>query len=46
MPLRLLSLTLTSVVIQQATIRAVKLELDAAGIGIPFPQMDLHMDKP
>lgn len=29
---------------KQAVIRAVKLELDAAGIGIPFPQLDLHLD--
>lgn len=28
----------------QATIRAVKNELDATGIGIPFPQMDVHLD--
>jgi small conductance mechanosensitive channel len=27
---------------KQALIRAVKLELDQAGIGIPFPQMDVH----
>jgi len=32
--------------VKQATIRAVKLALDGAGIGIPFPQMDVHMDKP
>ncbi|MEM1355165.1 MAG: mechanosensitive ion channel domain-containing protein [Planctomycetota bacterium] len=25
--------------------RAVKLHLDEAGIGIPFPQMDVHLDK-
>jgi len=28
----------------QATVRAVKQEMDAAGIGIPFPQMDVHLD--
>lgn len=28
----------------QATRRAVKMGLDAAGIGIPFPQMDVHLD--
>jgi small conductance mechanosensitive channel len=30
-------------VAKQALIRAVKLELDQAGIGIPFPQMDVHL---
>jgi small conductance mechanosensitive channel len=29
----------------EETTRLVKMELDAAGIGIPFPQMDVHMDK-
>ena len=29
---------------KQALIRAVKLRLDGAGIGIPFPQMDVHLD--
>ncbi|MBL9164889.1 MAG: mechanosensitive ion channel [Planctomycetaceae bacterium] len=29
---------------KQAIIRAVKLELDAARISIPFPQLDLHLD--
>jgi len=29
---------------KQAVLRAVKIELDAAGIGIPFPQLDLHLD--
>jgi small conductance mechanosensitive channel len=28
---------------KQALIRAVKMELDQAGIGIPFPQMDVHL---
>ena len=28
--------------VYQATIRAVKMELDQAGIGIPFPQRDVH----
>jgi small conductance mechanosensitive channel len=31
---------------KQALIRAVKIELDHAGIGIPFPQLDLHLDPP
>jgi small conductance mechanosensitive channel len=31
--------------VKQATIRAVKLALDGAGIGIPFPQMDVHVDQ-
>jgi small conductance mechanosensitive channel len=31
--------------VKQATIRAVKTELDGAGIGIPFPQMDVHLDQ-
>jgi small conductance mechanosensitive channel len=30
--------------VRQATIREVKRSLDAAGIGIPFPQMDVHLD--
>ncbi len=29
---------------KEALTRAVKLELDDAGIGIPFPQMDVHID--
>lgn len=29
----------------QATTKIVKDELDKAGIGIPFPQMDVHLDK-
>ncbi len=32
--------------VYQATIRAVKLHLDEAGLGIPFPQMDVHLDQP
>jgi len=28
----------------QATIRETKMALDQAGIGIPFPQMDVHLD--
>lgn len=32
--------------VEQDGSRAVKLTLDAAGIGFPFPQMDVHMDKP
>ncbi|NOY29919.1 MAG: mechanosensitive ion channel [Planctomycetes bacterium] len=31
---------------KQALIRAVKIELDRARIGIPYPQMDVHLDKP
>lgn len=30
---------------KQALIRAVKVELDQASIGIPFPQMDVHLDR-
>lgn len=30
----------------EATVRASKLALDAAGIGIPFPQMDVHLRGP
>ena len=30
--------------VKQGTIRAVKMALDAADIGIPFPQMDVHLD--
>ena len=32
--------------VKEATIRAVKLALDEVGIGIPFPQMDVHLDHP
>ena len=31
--------------VKQAAIRAVKLALDEAGIGIPFPQMDVHLAR-
>ncbi len=31
---------------KQGLIRAVKIELDQAGIGIPYPQMDVHLDSP
>lgn len=31
---------------KQGLLRAVKMEMDAAGIGIPFPQMDVHLDHP
>ncbi len=31
--------------LKQQLTRAVKYELDKAGIGIPYPQMDVHMDK-
>ncbi len=30
--------------VKQSTTRAVKMALDEAGIGIPFPQMDVHLD--
>jgi small conductance mechanosensitive channel len=32
--------------VKQALIRSVKIELDRAGIGIPFPQLDIHIDPP
>ena len=32
--------------VKQALTRDVKNALDAAGVGIPFPQMDVHLDKP
>lgn len=32
--------------VKQDLIRAVKVELDAAEIGIPYPQMDVHLDPP
>ena len=32
--------------VHQEAIRAIKHEMDAAGIGIPFPQMDVHLDRP
>ena len=31
--------------VKQATITAVKKTLDDAGIGIPYPQMDVHLDQ-
>jgi len=31
--------------VKQGTIRAVKMALDQAGIEIPFPQMDVHLEK-
>lgn len=31
---------------KQAITRAVKMGLDAAGISIPFPQLDIHLDPP
>jgi small-conductance mechanosensitive channel len=30
---------------RQATVRAAKVALDEAGIGIPFPQQDVHLDE-
>ncbi len=32
--------------VYQSTIRATKMHLDEAGLGIPFPQMDVHFDAP
>ncbi len=32
--------------VHQRTVAAAKKALDAAGIGIPFPQMDVHFDEP
>ncbi|MBW2263417.1 MAG: mechanosensitive ion channel family protein, partial [Deltaproteobacteria bacterium] len=32
--------------VYQATIRAAKMALDEAKLGIPFPQMDVHLDGP
>jgi small conductance mechanosensitive channel len=32
--------------VKQGTTRAVKKALDEAGIGIPYPQMDVHLDSP
>jgi len=32
--------------VKQATTRAVKIALDEAGIDIPFPQLDVHLDQP
>jgi len=32
--------------VYQATIRATKMHLDEAGLGIPFPQVDVHFDEP
>jgi small conductance mechanosensitive channel len=32
--------------VRQATIRAVKMALDEAGVEIPFPQLDVHLDPP
>ncbi|MEM8598566.1 MAG: mechanosensitive ion channel domain-containing protein [Bacteroidota bacterium] len=31
--------------VKEKLTRQVKVDLDAAGIGIPFPQMDVHLDK-
>lgn len=31
---------------RQALVRQIKLSLDAAGIGIPYPQMDVHLPRP
>ena len=31
--------------IREALVRAVKMALDEAGIGIPFPQVDVHLDS-
>jgi small conductance mechanosensitive channel len=32
--------------VRQATVRAIKQHLDEAGLSIPFPQMDVHLDQP
>jgi small conductance mechanosensitive channel len=32
--------------VRDAATREVKMSLDNAGLGIPFPQMDVHMDSP
>ncbi|MCH7750669.1 MAG: mechanosensitive ion channel [Planctomycetes bacterium] len=32
--------------VKEGLIRAVKMELDQAGIAIPYPQMDVHLDSP
>jgi small conductance mechanosensitive channel len=32
--------------VRQAVIKAAKAALDEAGLGIPFPQLDVHFDKP
>jgi small conductance mechanosensitive channel len=32
--------------VKQATIRSIKMALDEAKIGIPYPQMDVHLDRP
>jgi small conductance mechanosensitive channel len=32
--------------VHQATVRAAKAALDQAGLGIPFPQVDVHFDEP
>jgi small conductance mechanosensitive channel len=32
--------------VHQATVRAAKAALDKAGLGIPFPQVDVHFDEP
>jgi len=32
--------------VKQATIRSVKMALDEAAIGIPYPQMKVHLDRP
>ncbi|QDV73187.1 mechanosensitive ion channel family protein [Botrimarina mediterranea] len=32
--------------VKQALIRSVKMQLDAAGVGIPFPQMQIHVSEP
>ena len=32
--------------VRERLVREVKMKLDDAGLGIPFPQMDVHLDKP
>lgn len=41
---RVWSKTSDFLAVKQALTRAVKMALDDAGIGIPFPQMDVHLD--
>lgn len=42
---RVWSMTTDYGTVRQQLIREIKIALDSAGIGIPFPQMDVHMDK-
>jgi small conductance mechanosensitive channel len=31
--------------LKEAALESIKKKLDAEGIGIPYPQMDVHLDK-